>query len=996
MISKPVVFSSFLKILNLIVVAVLFSTCGRAPSYSGYQLIEKRFVNEVNAACFLLEHRKSGARILKVAADDPNKTFSIAFRTIPETDAGIPHIMEHCVLNGSKNFPVKSPFDVLSKGSLNTFLNAMTYTDFTVYPVASMNKTDYFNLMHVYLDAVFNPLIYDDPRIFMQEGWHYELTSVDDPLVYKGVVYNEMKGAFSSPTRELWYQIQKNLFPENAYGNSSGGYPPAIPTLTYDEFVNYHKKYYHPSNSYIFLYGDADLAEELAFIDREYLSHYEKSDDVTAIPLHSAFTELKEAAAYYPVIEGAPVNDQTYLAISWVIGNGNDQKLIMALEALADVLVNQESAPVRMALQEAGIGKDVSAYADHLQQNIFTVIVQNANLQDQERFRSVIMETLRKVVADGLDQEALEGSLNRMEFRLREGEDANKGVNYSTRTITGWLYANDPIGSLEYEKPLYAIKNSLKERYLENIIEDDLLDNTYGLILRVEPKPGLENENMARTAGHLEELKAGLPDEELESIVTTTRELIAYQQQEDSPEALASVPLLTLSDIDEKAPWYEAKSFEISGIPQLAYHEFTNDIVYVNLWFDLRVLSQDMLQYAALLAELLGKLDTEKYTYGQLEKLLNTNTGGFNSSLNVFFPGYDDNNMIPKFQVAMKTTGEKLNKGLEILEEIVNGTKYDNVARLRELLARHQSQLEMYMMQNGYNVALMRFISYLSQRGMFSELSGGVSYYWFITDLLKKFDSGPDAVVEKLQAVSGLLFTRSNMMAGTTCNESDFNMYAPAFESFFSAFTDKPVRLNHWKLDPIAGNEGFLTASKVQYVIKGYDYRKLGLDWNGKWNVLNQILSTGWLQTQIRVIGGAYGGFSGFNRNGTIYFASYRDPNLKETLDNFDETVDYLREFQADLTDMTRFIIGTIARMDRPLTPEAKGNLAFRRYLEGVRQEEIQNDRNAILSASSEDIRNMTDAVTKILDQDVWCVYGNEEKLKENRTLFRELLTIQK
>lgn len=977
-------------------VVTIFSTCGHQHSYSGYRVIETRFVKEVNAECLLLEHVQSGAQILKIQSDDPNKTFSIAFKTIPETDAGIPHILEHSVLNGSKNFPVKSPFDVLSKGSLNTFLNAMTYTDFTVYPVASMNKKDYFNLMHVYLDAVFNPLIYDDPRIFMQEGWHYELTSIDDPLIYKGVVYNEMKGAFSGPARELWYQIQKNLFPENAYGNESGGHPSAIPTLTYDEFINYHKKYYHPSNSYILLYGDANLGEELEFIDREYLSHYERSGDVTAIPLHDAFGELKEASAYFPVIEGAPVNDQTYLSFSWVIGRGSDRKQVMALEVLADVLVNQESAPVRLALQESGIGKDVSAYADRLQQNIFTIIAQNANPEDRDRFRTVILETLGKVAEEGLDPEALEGSLNRMEFRLREGEDANKGVNYSTRTIMGWLYANDPIEALEYEKPLSEIKSSLADKVLENIISEDLLDNTYGLILTVAPKPGLENENMKETTDRLAELKTGLSMEELENIVTTTNELIAYQQQEDSPEALASVPLLTLDDIDKEAPWVEAKTFETGGITQLAYHEFTNDIVYVNLWFDLRVLEQEMFQYAALLSEILGKLDTENYTYGALDKLLNIHTGGFNSTLTVFFPGYDENKMIPKFQVRMKATKEKLEKGLEILDEILNRTKYEDVARLRELIARHQSQLEMYMMQNGYNVALLRFNSYLSQRGMFSELSGGVSYYWFITDLLKQFDTSPDAVVEKLRTISDQLFRRNNMTTGTICSESDYNIYTTAVESFVQAFREEPVILSNWQLDPVAGNEGFITASKVQYVIKGFDYRKLGLEWDGKWNVLNQVLSTEWLQTQIRVIGGAYGGFSGFSRSGTIAFISYRDPNLKETLDNFDATVNYLKNFEADTIAMTRFIIGTIARLDRPLTPEAKGDLAFRRYFEEVRLPDIQNDRNAVLSASSEDIRNMADVIAKILEQDVWCMYGNEDKLKENRMLFRELLTLQK
>ena len=374
----------------------LSSACKHEPSYAGYRLVEKKFVKEVNADCYLFEHIKSGARVLKIAADDPNNTFSIAFKTIPESDAGTPHIMEHSLLNGSKNFPVKSPFDVLSKGSLNTFLNAMTYPDFTVFPVASVNTKDYFNLMHVYLDAVFNPLIYSDPRIFMQEGWHYELNSKDSPLEYKGVVYNEMKGAFSSPERELWYQIQKNLFPDNGYRFSSGGYPSAIPTLTYADFVSFHKRHYHPSNSYIFLYGNADLEQELAFIDKEYLSKYDKADPGTDVKLNPPFTALKEVNANYPVIEGAPVDHQTYLAMNWVIGKGSDQATVIALDILADVLVNQESAPVRKALNEAGIGKDIYGAAQNMQQNMFSIVVQNANVADKDSFRAIITENPEK------------------------------------------------------------------------------------------------------------------------------------------------------------------------------------------------------------------------------------------------------------------------------------------------------------------------------------------------------------------------------------------------------------------------------------------------------------------------------------------------------------------------------------------------------------------------------------------------------------------------
>jgi|WetSurSiteA1Bulk_404760.scaffolds.fasta_scaffold00931_3 presequence protease len=989
-------FNRLISILIGMTVILSVLSCDRTPDYPGYRLIEKRFVKEVNADCYLFEHIKSGARILKIAADDPNKTFSIAFRTIPESDAGTPHILEHSVLNGSRNFPVKSPFDVLSKGSLNTFLNAMTYDDFTVYPVASMNQADYFNLMHVYLDAVFNPLIYNDPRIFMQEGWHYELTDRRQPLEYKGVVYNEMKGAFSSPERELWYRIQQNLFPDNGYGFSSGGYPTVIPSLTYDDFISFHKKNYHPSNSYIFLYGDADLSKELAFIDKEYLSQYDKAEVLPNPVPNVPFAAIKEVTASYPVTEGSPMKDQTYLALNWVTGSGSDPVTIMALDILADVLVNQESAPVRKALQEAGIGKDIYATSSSLPQGIFTIVVQNANPADKDNFRKVVLNTLEKVCTDKIDRETLEGSLNRTEFRLREGNDAQKGITYNIRTLAPWIYTNDPFPALEYEKQLSKVNESLSNTYLEDIIKKELIGNPYGLVLVLEPKPGLEKEISDKVNLELAKHKKDMTPAELDSTIKLTKDLIAYQQKEDSPEAIATIPLLKLGDIKPEATWYEASAQNLAGVPQLYFNEFTNKIVYMNFWFDLRVLPEDKIPYAALLAELLGKMDAGDYTYEQLDKAININTGGFSNSLTYYLPGNNDNDLLPKFRINMKTTVEKLDTALGLLGVIISSTKLDDQERLYELLKRHQSQIESSKKQNGYGVAANRLDSYYSRRGVFNEKTRGLDYYWFVTDLTNRFKDDPEKVIGELKQAYDLLFTKSNMMTGTTCSETDFNSYSESFKKFTGKLRDKPEVLNTWALTPSVKNEGILTASKVQYVLQGFDYKKLGFDWNGKWNVLSQIMSTDWLQTQIRVIGGAYGGWSSIGRDGTISFASYRDPNLKETLENYRATVNYLSKFTADSMAMTRYIIGTIAGLDYPLTPSQKGDVAFRYYLEKTTKDEVQGDRDAVLTTTAEDIRNMSDEIARVLDQQVYCVYGNEEKIKSNQALFKNLVVLQK
>ena len=859
---------SFLLLISFTIIlffsSSLFAGYKVNKTYHGFKLTEKRFVKEVNAECFYFIHEKSGARLLKIAADDPNKTFSIAFKTVPESDAGTPHIMEHSVLNGSKNFPVKSPFDVLAKGSLNTFLNAMTGGDITIYPVASMNDKDYFNLMHVYLDAVLNPLIYDDPRIFKQEGWHRELLHKDSTMVYKGVVYNEMKGAFSSPTRELGYQIDKNLFPDNGYHYSSGGYPSAIPTLTYDDFINFHKKYYHPSNSYIYLYGNADLDKELEFIDKEYLSNYKKSDAKVSIPLQKPFPEMKQVTAYYSAAEGSDTEDQTYIALNYVSGLNTDQKLLFALDILAEVLVNGESAPLRLALQEASIGKEVRASVDEMKQNVLQIRVQNANAADKDKFLEIVNKTLQKAVDEGLDMEAVEGRLNRVEFRLREGDDAQKGLTYNFQAMNGWFFAEDPFLSLEYEKPLAEIKSAIKEGYLQQVIKKYMLQNPHALLLVLEPKPGMEAEINNKTDQELAEFKKTLSDDNLDKLVQETTELVEYQEREDSDEAVATIPMLELKDITPESEWYEVKTSEVEGIPVLHHETFTNNVVYSRLYYDVRVLPAELVPYAALLAEVLGSLNTQNYNYGDLDKALNLHTGGFSTFLNTYLENRSDENLIPKFIVNSKSTNDKVDKMFELLTEIVNSTIYSDKDRLKAVLTRHQSRLEGNIKQNGYGYTRTRLFSYFSNEGMFDELTGGVEYYWFVTDLANNFDEKADQIVSSLTETAKLLFNKNNMMASVTCSKDDLGVFNGNLDTFVKTQPEGTVDYKVWNFKLENKNEGLLAASKVQYVIKGYDFKKLGYEWNGKMRVLSQILSSDYLQNQIRVIGGAYGGFSSF------------------------------------------------------------------------------------------------------------------------------------
>ena len=985
-----------LAIMTLVGIS-LHSCKTKEERIAGYKLIEKRFVKEVDADVYYFEHIKSGAHIVKIASKDQNKTFGIGFKTEPNSDCGTPHIIEHSVLNGSKNFPVKSPFDELGKTSLKTFLNAFTAADWTFYPVASMNEKDYFNLMTVYLDAVFFPLIKEDQRIFKQEGWHYELTDKNSPIVYKGVVYNEMKGAFSSPNRELSYQVNKNLFPDNGYGKSSGGYPLAIPDLTYEEFIKFYTKNYHPANSCIFLYGNADVKKELELIDRQYLSTFDKLDIESPIKPQEPFKTFKKVNAFYSVMEGTPTENQTFLSLNWVYGLNTDKKLTMALDVLTDVLIRQESAPVRLALQKAGIGKDVSAYSSNNQQNVFTITVQNANAGDADKFKEIVLSVLKEQSEKGLDPNAVEAYINRMEFNLREGEDSQKGLSYCMyQSFPDWIFTSDPFVGLEWEKQLADTKNAIKENYLEKTITEGLINNQFGLLMVLEPKPGLEKEINDKTAQKLAEYKKSLSDEQIDQLVKETQELIAYQQREDSASALATIPKLGRSDINTKSDWYEAKEKEITETKVLHYEDFTNGVVYANLFFDAKVLPKELIPYATLMTRLMGKMDTEKYLFGDLEKELGKNTGAFYTYLDTYKENLDDASLLPKFVVVSKAVPEKTEKMFELINEIIYKTKFTDKERLKTMLTRLQSRLESSVKNNGFNYALTRSTSYFSSQGMFNEITSGLEYYWFINKLVADFDKNSDEIIGNLNKVGEILFNKNNLIVGTSCDAKDYTSFDKSFKAFAANLPAKENSLQDWKFELTKKNEGLLSSSKVQYVVKGYNFKKLGFEWNGKMQVLNKILSDDYLQNTIRVVGGAYGGWAGISSDGLVWFGSYRDPNLKESLANYDATPEYLNKFNADEATMLGYIIGTIAEIDIPQTASSKADIAYMRYFEKRTKEQLQAERDAILSTTAQDIKAYSKMIDEVMKQNYYCVYGNKQKIESNKTLFQSLVNLEK
>lgn len=966
-------------------------------TYHGFTLLEEKEIKEVNSIARLFRHEKSGAELFHLENEDDNKVFSISFRTPPADSTGLPHILEHSVLCGSRKFPAKEPFVELIKGSLNTYLNASTYPDKTMYPVASKNEKDFYNLMDVYLDAVFYPNIYKKPEILMQEGWHYELDSRDSELTYKGVVYNEMKGAFSSPEQILMRKVMESLFPDTPYGLESGGDPDVIPELTYEEFVAFHKKYYHPSNSYIFLYGNGDLQQQLSFINDNYLKAFDKLEIASAIPLQKPFEKLAEMEIEYPISPDEDEKDKAYLSLNLAVGSSTDPEFYLAMDILQHLLLATPASPLKKALIDAQLGKDVfGSFDSSILQPTFSIIVKNSNVAGKDRFLEVVFDTLKGLVREGIDKKLVEASININEFHLREADYKGypKGLIYNIKCMDSWLYGKNPRMHLEYEPVLEKIKTALKTDYFEKMIDKYLLKNTHGSILILKPRKGLGEAKNEELKKALAQYKSSLNSEQLDELVRQTQRLRELQNSPDSQDILETIPMLELRDIKPEAEQLPMEVREEQDVRILHCPVFTNNIAYVNYIFDAGAVSQEQIPYVSLLADVLGKTSTGKYSYSELSKEININTGELRFLVQVYGEKGDDSKYHPKLSVKSRALAAKLSKLFELVGEIVSSSSFDDPKRLREIIQEIKSRLEMRISNDGYIYACKRLLSYYSNEGAYVERLTGLTYYKFIADIEKNFDSRYEQLVDNIKAVSDMVFNRNTLLVNVTCEEEDYDAFRQQLPGFLNSLSGKRVPPVKYSFEMTPRNEGLMTPAKIQYVAKGYNFIKLGYKYNGALNVLNTIARYDYLWNRIRVQGGAYGAFSGFERNGNMFMASYRDPNLKETLKAYDEMEKYLRDFDADSREMTKYIIGTVSRLDTPLTPSMKGDRALEYYLRNISFEDVQRERDEVLSTSAADIRELADMIFETMKQDCICVLGNEAKIKESRELFGSLINV--
>lgn len=960
-----------------------------------YEILDEHRVEDVQSDGFILRHKKSGARIAILSNNDDNKVFYIGFRTPPEDETGVPHIIEHTTLCGSKKFPVKDPFIELAKGSLNTFLNAMTYPDKTVYPVASCNDQDFKNLMDVYLDAVFNPNITKYEEIFKQEGWHYELTGRDDELKINGVVYNEMKGAYSSPDEVLSSQIYRSLFPDNTYSKDSGGNPEYIPKLTYEAYLDFYHKYYHPSNSYIYLYGDMDVVERLEWLDKEYLSLYDYKKVNSEINKQPAFDEIKNVEAQYSITMDDSQENKTYLSYNRVVGDTLDEMLYQAFDVLDYALVSSPGAPVKQALIDAGIGDDVyGSYDAGILQPVFSFVAKNANASQADEFESIIENTLKEVVKTGINKEALLAGINSSEFKFREADFGQfpKGLLFGLNCLDSWLFDDmKPFIHLECLGTFAKLRKAVDTDYFEKLIQEYLLDNTHGSSVTVKPKRGLGNEREEALAKELSDYKASLSDEEIKKLIEDTEHLKKYQEEPSSDEDLRKLPMLTRADMKKNAMLFSNIEDELLDVKVVRHDIESNGIDYISFLFDAGDFAQSELGYLGFFTNALGLVSTEKYSYTDLANATNIYTGGISTGTASHPDIKDRNNFVFKFEVKLKVLEKNLDKALELMEQMLLSSDFTDTKRLGELVAQIKARLQANLSSSGHLVAAMRSMSSFSRYALYQDELKGIAFYRSICHIEKELSESPKSVSDKLAAIARKLFARNRMLISFTGNNEAYCNAKPSLEKVIAGFDKMSAVGNQAEVHFNTAKEAFIDASQIQYVAKTGDFICEGYEYTGALRLLRIILSYDYLWINVRVKGGAYGCMNTFLRSGESYFVSYRDPNLSDTLDVYDRIPEYIKSFSPDERDMTKYIIGTFSALDTPMNPEAKGSRSLSAYLEGITYEQIQKERNEILNAQPEDIRRLADLVEAVLKKDSICVIGNENMIKESAGLFENV-----
>jgi len=965
---------------------------------SAYELIRREELTDIKSTGLIFRHKKTGARMCVISNDDPNKTFCAAFRTPPENSTGVPHIIEHTVLCGSKDFPARDPFMQLAKGSLNTFLNAMTYPDKTLYPVASYNDKDFQNLMHVYLDAVFYPNLHKRKEIFMQEGWHYHIEKPEDPIELNGVVYSEMKGSMSSPDTVLFEEIVANLYPDSTYGVNSGGDPDVIPSLTYEYYTDFHKKYYHPSNSYIFLYGDMDVAEKLNWIDEKYLSHFDKLEIDSSIKTTPSFNGMHEVTRFYSVPENEDTEGKTYLSFSCSCGSMLNTEEATAWRVLSDVLLDMPGAPLKQALLDAEIGQDIyGGYEDHMLTPMFVVVAKNAKKEDAEKFRNIIFDTLKKVVKDGVNEKALLGILNNAEYRWRESDygGTSKGIYHVIDMLQTWLYDDTKVFDVLYRNKIYAdLKSKIGTDYYAKLIEKYILNTNHSLLLMLEPKKGLVEKKENELKKKLEDYKASLSADEINALVEATNKLIEYQTEDATEEELNCIPSIKRTDIKREAEPFSNVEFEIDGTKSIRHKYETNGITYVKLLFPLGDIPTEKLPYVSSLGGILGQIDTANHTYADLASEIKIHTGEISFGINNYkmYGKSDEAKLV--FVANIKAFASEIPYAFDLASEIITSSKFSDTKRLREILGESVSDKQRQIIGGGNSIGISRIKSYYSQRGVNDEYLGGLENYFVKKDIFNNYEQKKDAYAKDLEDAAHFVFDTKNMIISIAASDEDIENCEKPIVKFKSELNKMPKKVytDCKQIKPEIKNEGFMTSGMVQYLEAGGNLFDKGYKYHGAYAVMRTAVNCDYLYNMIRLKGGAYGCGLGIQSDtGDVFFYSYRDPKLPETMDVYKKTPDFIENLSPDESELTKYIIGTFSSIDTPKSISGKIGSSVQAYMTDVKLEEVQRIRNEMLDVTLDEIHESAKVIKDVLSQNITCAVGSATKLKENSSMFKSV-----
>ncbi len=966
----------------------------------GFELVRDERIEELNTIARLWRHQQTGAELLSLENDDENKVFGVSFRTPPADSTGVAHILEHSVLGGSQKYPLKEPFVQLIKGSLNTFLNAFTSPDKTTYPVASTNLQDFYNLVDVYLDAIFHPLL--TPHHLDQEGWHYELEDADEPLVYRGIVFNEMKGVYSSPDSVLYRASQQALFPDNAYGVDSGGDPQMIPALTYEQFRQFYTTYYHPSNALIFFYGDDDITQRLRLLD-EVLSPFDAAPTNGAVALQPPFAVPQARSVRYGVDPGTDLSKKAMVQVNWALPEVLDPTLTMALSVFSYALMSTQASPLRKALVDSGLGEDVTGggLSMGLRQPTFSVGLKGIDAANAPQVEALILQTLSRLSAEGFEPEMVEAALNTIEFSLRENNTGSfpRGLSLYMRALRTWLYGADPLAPLRYETPLAAVKQHLATApvLLQQLIRTYLLENTHRVTVLLEPEPTLNAAQEAAEKERLAVAKAAMTPADIQAVIDNTKALKLRQETPDSPDDLAKLPMLTRADLDR-----QNKSIprEVASLPdggQLLFHDlFTNGILYFRVGFDLQTLPPDLLPYAEFFGKSLLEMGTTQEDYVKLSQRIGRKTGGVGYSTFVA-PMQANVEGAAWLFLSGKATVAQAPELLNILRDVLLDVKLDNPQRFKQIVLKTKARLEASLTPGGHSYVSSRLRAMFNTASWAEEQMDGIDFLFFVRRLAEEMEHDWPGVLAKLELVKALLINRSHLVADVTLDGANWAQLQPQVTAFLQSLPlgDAPPARALWQQTLAAQDEGLTIPAQINFVGKAANLYELGYTYHGSILAITNFIRTSWLWDQVRAKGGAYGAFCSFGKqSGVFTFLSYRDPNLANTLAAYDATAHFLRSAAIDDSELTKTIIGAIRDMDGYQLPDAKGWSSLVRYLTGETDEARQRMREELLSTEVQHFRAFADVLGAMTDKARVVVMGANETLASAQTTTGAALTI--